>query len=163
MRVGDEKDPDEADTVGAITLRTEHIKIEGDTLHFDFLGKDSVRWVKEVKAPPAVIRNIEYFAKTSKEYLFEGIDSKNVSRFLSEKMPKLTAKVFRTWRCTKTVKEELEKSGVTKDDPEYRKAYAAKMANFKVAEVANHKRKVPPTFDDRVAQKEENLKNYKHN
>ena len=42
MRVGDEKDPDEADTVGAITLRKEHIKIEGDTLHFDFLGKDSV-------------------------------------------------------------------------------------------------------------------------
>ena len=40
MRVGDEKDPDEADTVGAITLRPEHIKIEGDTLHFDFFGKD---------------------------------------------------------------------------------------------------------------------------
>ena len=32
------------------------------------------------------------------------------------------------------------------------------MANFKVAEVANHKRKVPPTFDERVAKKEENLK-----
>ena len=58
MRVGDEKDPDEADTVGAITLRKEHIKIVGDTLHFDFLGKDSVRWVKEYKAPPEVIKNI---------------------------------------------------------------------------------------------------------
>jgi DNA topoisomerase-1 len=158
MRVGDEKDPDEADTVGAITLRKEHITIEGDTLHFDFLGKDSVRWVKNVKAPPAVIRNIEHFKETSKEYLFEGIDSKNVSRFLSEKMPKLTAKVFRTWRCTKTVKEELEKSGVTKEDPDYQKMYAAKMANLKVAEVANHKRKIPPTFDDRLAQKQERLK-----
>ena len=159
MRVGDEKDPDEADTVGAITLRKEHIKIVGDTLHFDFLGKDSVRWVKEYKAPPDVIKNIEYFSKTSKEYLFEGIDSKNVSRFLSEKMPKLTAKVFRTWRCTKTVKEELEKSGVTKNDPDYRKNFAAKMANFKVAEVANHKRKIPPTFDQRVTEKETKLKN----
>ena len=159
MRVGDEKDPDEADTVGAITLRKEHIKIEGDTIHFDFLGKDSVRWIKQYKAPPEVIRNIKQFCETSKEYLFEGVDSKKVSRFLSEKMPKLTAKVFRTWRCTKTVKEELEKSGVTKDDPDYRKSFAAKMANFKVAEVANHKRKVPPTFDDRVAHKEENLKN----
>jgi len=159
MRVGDEKDPDEADTVGAITLRKEHIKILGDTLHFDFLGKDSVRWVKEYKAPPEVIKNIEYFSKTSKEYLFEGIDSKHVSRFLSEKMPKLTAKVFRTWRCTKTVREELEKSGVTKEDPDYKKNFAAKMANFKVAEVANHKRKIPPTFDQRVADKEANLKN----
>jgi DNA topoisomerase-1 len=158
MRVGDEKDPDEADTVGAITLRAEHIKIEGDTINFDFLGKDSVRWIKSMKAPPAVIRNIQYFAKHSKEYLFEGIDSKNVSRFLSEKMPKLTAKVFRTWRCTKTVKEELEKSGIVKDDPDYRKNFAAKMANLKVAEVANHKRKIPPTFDDRLAKKEANLK-----
>jgi len=159
MRVGDEKDPDEADTVGAITLRAEHIKIEGDVIHFDFLGKDSVRWDKKFKAPPQVIRNIErYMADKSKPYLFEGIDSKTVSRFLSEKMLKLTAKVFRTWRCTKTVREELEKSGVVKDDPDYKKAYAAKMANFKVAEVANHKRKVPPTFDQRVEKKEANLK-----
>ncbi len=158
MRVGDEKDPDEADTVGAITLRSEHIKIEGNILHFDFLGKDSVRWVKHVPAPPEVIRNIEYFSKNSKEYLFEGIDSKHVSRFLSEKMPGLTAKVFRTWRCTKTVKEELEKSGVKKDDPDYVKSFAAKMANLKVAEVANHKRKIPPTFDQRIADKEARLK-----
>ena len=162
MRVGDEKDPDEADTVGAITLRSEHITIEGNILHFDFLGKDSVRWIKEYKAPPTVIKNIQEFMKdTSKEYLFQGIDSKKVSRFLSEKMPKLTAKVFRTWRCTKTVKEELEKSGVTKNDPDYKKKFAAKMANFKVAEVANHKRKIPPTFDKRVADKEQKIKNLK--
>jgi DNA topoisomerase-1 len=158
MRVGDEKDPDEADTVGAITLRAEHIKIEGDTIHFDFLGKDSVRWIKNVKAPPEVIRNIQHYIQTSKEYLFEGVDSKKVSRFLSKKMPKLTAKVFRTWRCTKTLKEELENSKVAKDDPDYRKNFAAKMANYKVAEVANHKRKIPPTFDQRLAKKEENLK-----
>ena len=154
MRVGDEKDPGEADTVGAITLRAEHIKIEGDVLHFDFLGKDCVRWVKSVQAPPSVIRNIQqYKADTSKEYLFEGIDSKKVSRFLMEKMPGLTAKVFRTWRCTTTVKEELEKSGVKKNDPEYLKTFSAKMANFKVAEVANHKRKIPPNFDERLSQK----------
>jgi DNA topoisomerase-1 len=158
MRVGDEKDPGEADTVGAITLRPEHVKIEGDTLHFDFLGKDAVRWIKNVQAPPSVIRNIEQYIKTSKEYLFEGVDSKKVSRFLSQKMPGLTAKVFRTWRCTKTLKEELQKSGITKEDPEYLKSYSAKMANLKVAEVANHKRKIPPNYDERVAKKEHRLK-----
>ena len=158
MRVGDEKDPDEADTVGAITLRPEHIKIEGSIIHFDFLGKDSVRWIKDIPAPPEVIKNLQHYAKTSKEYLFEGVDSKMVARFLSEKMPKLTAKVFRTWRCTKTVREELEKSGITKEDPDFCKVYAAKMANFKVAEVANHKRKVPPTFDRRLEKKEANIK-----
>lgn len=159
MRVGDEKDPDEADTVGAITLRDEHVGISGDKVTFDFLGKDSVRWVKTIQAPPSVIRNLAEFKKDkTKQYLFEGIDSKKVSRFLSEKVPKLTAKVFRTWKCTKTLKEELDKSGVTKADPDYKKNYAAKMANFKVAEVANHKRKVPPTFDQRIEKKEANLK-----
>ena len=160
MRVGDEKDPDEADTVGAITLRAEHITFEpNNVIHFDFLGKDSVRWDKRFEAPPQVIKNIkEYMTDKTKEYLFEGVDSKKVSRFLSEKMPKLTAKVFRTWRCTKTVREELERSGIVKEDPDFKKAYAAKMANFKVAEVANHKRKVPPTFDQRLKKKEATLK-----
>jgi DNA topoisomerase-1 len=158
MRVGDEKDPGEADTVGAITLRPEHIKIEGDMLHFDFLGKDCVRWVKNVQAPSSVIRNIEHYAKASKEHLFEGIDSKKVSRFLSEKMPGLTAKVFRTWRCTKTLKEYIDKNGVTRKDADYLKKFHAKMANLKVAEVANHKRKIPPNFDERLAKKEAKLK-----
>src|SRR3990170_2243354 len=46
-------------------------------------------------------------------------------------------------------------------DPDYRKSFAAKMANLKVAEVANHKRKIPPTFDERVTQKEARLKELK--
>jgi DNA topoisomerase-1 len=158
MRVGDEKDPGEADTVGAITLRPEHITIEGDVLHFDFLGKDCVRWVKNVEAPPLVIRNIEQYAKASKEYLFEGVNSKKVTRFLSKKMPGLTAKVFRTWRCTKTLKEYLNKSGVTRKDADYVKNFQAKTANLKVAEVANHKRKIPPNFDERLVKKEAKLK-----
>jgi DNA topoisomerase-1 len=159
MRVGDEKDPGEADTVGAITLRAEHIKIDGDVLHFDFLGKDCVRWEKSVQAPAAVIKNItEYKEDKTREYLFQGVDSKKVSRFLSQKMPGLTAKVFRTWRCTKTVKEELAKSGTAKEDPVYVKTFHAKMANLKVAEVANHKRKIPPSFDERLAKKEAKLK-----
>jgi DNA topoisomerase-1 len=161
MRVGDEKDPDEADTVGAITLRAEHIKIDDDTLHFDFLGKDSVQWKRSVQAPAAVIRNITHYSKTSKEYLFEGIDSKKVARFLSQKMPGLTAKVFRTWRCTKTVREELAKRPVAKEDPMYLKKFHAKMANLKVAEVANHKRKVSPKFDERLTKKEIKLKEMK--
>ena len=158
IRVGDEKDLDEADTVGAITLRPEHIKIEGSTLHFDFLGKDSVRWVSQVKASPSVTRNIESCSKTCKEYLFEGIDSKKVTRFLSQKMPGLTAKVFRTWRTTKTVQEYLDRSKARKEHPEYVKKYEAKMANLEGAKVANHKRKVPANFNERLARTEAALK-----
>ncbi len=162
MRVGDEKDPDEADTVGAITLRAEHVKIDGNQLHFHFLGKDSVEWDKTIAAPPEVIRNIQNYMQTSKQYLFEGVDSKKVARFLSEKIPKLSAKVFRTWKCTTTLetalKNETEKEKIAKDSPDYKKAYVAKMANYEVAVVANHKKKVPPTFDQRLEKKEANVK-----
>ena len=153
MRVGDEKDPGEADTVGAITLRPEHVKMEGNKLNFDFLGKDCVRWTKTVEAPPAVINNIKTFSRESQEYLFEGINSRKVSRFLSEKMEGLTAKVFRTWRCTNTVKEHLQKCDATKESPDHAKQFCAKMANLEAAKIANHKRKIPTNFEERLAEK----------
>lgn len=158
IRVGDEKDADEADTVGAITLRPEHVKVEGDVLNFDFLGKDCVRWVKQVPAPPSVVQNIVDFSRHSNEYLFEGINSRKVSRFLSQKMDGLTAKVFRTWRCTQTVKRSLDNCHVKRENPDYLKQYCAKMANLEAAKVANHKRKVPASFEERLAKKEARLK-----
>lgn len=43
IRVGNEKDDTETDTVGASTLRAEHVKLAPpDTVIFDFLGKDSI-------------------------------------------------------------------------------------------------------------------------
>jgi DNA topoisomerase-1 len=154
IRVGDEKDPGEADTVGAITLRPEHVKIDGNLLNFDFLGKDCVRWEKRVEAPPAVIRNIQEFSKQDSEYLFEGIDSRKVSRFLSQRMEGLTAKVFRTWRCTQTVRKSLEGCKVKREDADYLKLFCAKMANLEAAKIANHKRKISPNFDERLGKKE---------
>jgi DNA topoisomerase-1 len=127
-------------------------------LQFDFLGKDAVRWIKSVNAPNIVISNIEHFSKTSKGYLFEGIDSKKVTRFLSEKMDGLTAKVFRTWRTTQAVEEYLDNSHVRREDAIYVKHFHAKMANLRGAEIANHKRKVPPNFDERLVKKEDRLK-----
>jgi DNA topoisomerase-1 len=163
MRVGDEKDPGEADTVGAITLRPEHVKIEGNTLNFDFLGKDCVRWTKKVEAPLPVINNIERFSRENKEYLFEGINSRKVSRFLSEKMDGLTAKVFRTWRCTTTVRERLQDCKTKKEDPEYEKQYCAKKANLEAAKIANHKRKIPLNFEERLAKKRDRVKELEMN
>jgi DNA topoisomerase-1 len=158
MRVGDEKDPGEADTVGAITLRPEHIRIEGNKLNFDFLGKDCVRWTKSVEAPPTVIKNMQDFSKTCKEYLFEGIDSRKVSRFLSKEMEGLTGKVFRTWKCTTTVKEHLEACRLKKEDADYSKQYCAKTANLRAAIIANHKRKIPLNYDERLAKKQAQVK-----
>jgi DNA topoisomerase-1 len=105
-----------------------------------------------------VVSNVDHFSKTSKGYLFEGIDSGKVTRFLSEIMDGLTAKVFRTWRTTLAVKEYLDNSRVKREDAVYVKHFHAKMANLRGAEIANHKRKVPPNYDERLAKKEARLK-----
>ena len=99
MRVGDEKDPDEADTVGATTLRKEHIKITPNTIEFDFLGKDSVRWQETVKAEghdKQFHENLKKLIekKKPKDDIFDGITSRHVNAYYSEIVKGLTAKVF---------------------------------------------------------------------
>ena len=52
LRAGNEKDEDQADTVGCCSLRVEHIELHDEkdgnefVVEFDFLGKDSIRLVK---------------------------------------------------------------------------------------------------------------------
>ncbi len=65
FRVGDEKDDEEeADTVGASTLRTDHITFNPDgTVTFDFLGKDSVPLKLTVELDAQVVENLQEFAE----------------------------------------------------------------------------------------------------
>ena len=66
FRVGDEKDEDEADTVGASTLKPGHLKFNGDgTVTFDFLGKDSVRHLIKSELPKEVVKNLQEFSEYS--------------------------------------------------------------------------------------------------
>src|SRR5918996_620189 len=155
MRVGDEKDPEEADTVGASTLRVEHINFpekDGKQLiEFNFLGKDSVPWQKTlvVNSPDTqgLYKNLKLFMnkKESNSQIFDRITSSKVNIFLRNVDPKnvpgLTAKVFRTYIATKTVKEELSdpKIKVDKNSSEMEKIYLTKMANLKAAITCNHK------------------------
>jgi len=159
IRVGDEKDPDEADTVGASTLRKEHIKINGDgTVSFNFLGKDSVPHIFTTKLPDKVIKNLKEFSSNSESALFEGVGSSNVSEFLDEVMTGLSAKVFRTLYASDAVKTKLDKTPVESEDPEYVKNYVAKMANLEAAKVCNHKRTIPKRWEASLEKKKERLK-----
>jgi len=160
MRVGDEKDEDEADTVGATTLRSEHVKISGDgEVTFDFLGKDSVRWLKTIKPPSQVVESLKEWKGTKrKSLLFEGIRSEKVNAFLDEVMPGLTAKVFRTYHATKVVKDCLDKAEVKAEDEELLKKSVATMANLQAAIECNHKRKLPKNWNESMAKKLQRLK-----
>lgn len=158
MRVGDEKDPDEADTVGAITLRPQHITILDCEVLFDFLGKDSVRWEKKIIASQRVLDNLQNFSTNCKDYLFEGVTSSDVKEFLSEALPGLSAKTFRTWKCTDRVKAYLDQCNVKKTDTDDMKKYHAKKANLEAAKIANHKRKVPDNFDQKLNERDMKVK-----
>ncbi len=160
MRVGDEKDPEESDTVGASTLRVEHIKFPQDHaekfIEFNFLGKDSVPWQKTLKIDSddtrGLYENLMIFMKDKEpsSQIFDGITSSSVNGFLrsidTKKVPGLTAKVFRTFTTTRTVKEALAKPPikVTGSSTEAEKIYVAKMANLKAAVTCNHKKGIDP-------------------
>ena len=154
MRVGDEKDPEEADTVGASTLRVEHIgfpQINGtQVIEFNFLGKDSVPWQKRLEVDSedtrALYNNLKKFMQGKKpsDPIFDGINSRKVNAFLQQVMPGLTAKVFRTCIATRVLQLQLSKAKVDKTSLEVQKIYAAKKANLEAAITCNHKKGIDP-------------------
>jgi len=159
MRVGDEKGDDEADTVGATTLRAEHIKFRPDgSVNFDFLGKDCVRWNCTIMPQEPVVDNLMEYVKEGNGTLFNGIRSQRVNAYLAEVMPGLSAKVFRTYHASITAKGELEKAKVKPEDPAYVKRYYATMANLQAAIVCNHKRKMPKNWEESLEKKRERLR-----
>jgi len=159
LRVGDEKDKDEADTVGATTLRSDHIKIkEKCYVSFNFLGKDSVEWNKEVQLREDAVRNLREFIVRAQSPIFEGVKSSHVKRFLGEVLQGLTAKVFRTYHASRVVREHLVKANVTKDDATIKKKQAATMANLQAAIECNHKKQLPKNWGVRVSKQKERLK-----
>ncbi|MGD8564757.1 MAG: DNA topoisomerase I [Candidatus Bathyarchaeota archaeon] len=159
IRVGDEKDPDEADTVGASTLRSEHLQFNNDgTVIFNFLGKDSVPHVFKAKLPENVTRNLKEFSKNDETTLFDGIGSKQVSEFLDEVMKGLSSKVFRTYYASNAVDKHLQKTPVTSEDQEYHKKHIATMANLEAAKICNHRRTISKNWEPSLERKKERLK-----
>jgi len=161
LRVGDEKDPDEADTVGATTLRVEHAKLSGTILALDFLGKDSVRWQKELdlsKEPPIVHKVLTELLSGKKpgDQIFDSVSSRSVNNFLGKILSGLTAKVFRTYLATNVVKETLKNSPLEKARKSEQAAiYYAKLANLQAAITCNHKKAPPKNWESSLARKEE--------
>ena len=166
MRVGDEKDPDEADTVGATTLRVEHIKLKSNVIEFDFLGKDSVRWQKPLAVGEREKIFLDNFKKlTDKkkpdDLIFDGITSRHVNEFLSKIVKGLTAKVFRTYLATIMVRNYLKKVDGLDSKSENIKIYHAKLANLEAAITCNHKRTIPKNFEESLQKKRDSLKKLK--
>ncbi|GIY31498.1 DNA topoisomerase 1 [Caerostris extrusa] len=72
LRAGNEKDEDTADTVGCCSLRVEHISLDEEkdgkrwVVNFNFLGKDSIRYVNSVTVVKEVFNNLRFFMEKKK-------------------------------------------------------------------------------------------------
>jgi len=107
-----------------------------------------VRWRKEITLPEIVVNNLSDFMGDAKSAIFEGVRSKHVNLFLSEVMPELTAKVFRTFHASEVVKSFLSNAKISESDPDFVKKHIAKMANLQAAIICNHKSIDPRIYYD---------------
>merc|ERR550539_2111465 len=116
LRAGNEKDEDQADTVGCCSLRVEHIELHEQldgkefVVEFDFLGKDSIRYNNEVPVDKRVFKNVKLFMENKKDGddLFDRLNTSVLNQYLNGLMDGLTAKVFRTFNASHTLQQQLD-------------------------------------------------------
>lgn len=152
MRMGGVKDEDDTDTVGATTLRKEHIKLLPNfTVEFNFLGKDSIPYQKKFNLKEldpvngaVVYNNLKAFTqgKTEKSLIFDRAHSDDVNSYLREitGMKGLTGKVIRTHHASLKFQEELDAIDPELSDNE--KIVQYELANAEVAIFCNHQKGV---------------------
>ena len=161
LRVGSEKDADkEAETVGATTLQVEHIKLKKpDRVIFDFLGKDSVQYYKELQVPPMIFNNFEILirGKSPGSQIFNKISEKSVNTYLHEFDKNFTAKVFRTRLASSIMYEALKSVKIPADSSNKRVKALFTVANAKVATVLNHTKGVTAKSKENVEKLKQKL------
>jgi DNA topoisomerase-1 len=154
LRAGNEKDEDQADTVGCCSLRVEHVEcheqLDGKeyVVEFDFLGKDSIRYHNAVAVDKRVFKNVKLFKDGKKEgdELFDRLNTTLLNMYLNSLMDGLTAKVFRTYNASFTLQDQLVLL-TESEDPVPSKLLSYNRANRAVAVLCNHQRAVPKTHD----------------
>ncbi|ORM40838.1 DNA topoisomerase 1 [Babesia sp. Xinjiang] len=178
LRVGGEKDADEADTVGCCSLRVEHVKFDKkpNTITLDFLGKDSIRYFQTVTIDEMACKNLVEFCKKKPNCdIFDKITTVKLNDYLKELMVGLTAKVFRTYNASVTLCRQLRRLKVRKalergivlepgkSDEELEKPVLVDVsdvtelisfyneANRRVAILCNHQRSVPKQHESSMS------------
>jgi len=149
IRVGNEKSEDKgADTVGATSLRVEHVTLSDDNqITLSFLGKDSVPYNNTVRLPDLVYDGVKMLieGKPICDPLFDIITANDINKYLQTFMKNLSAKVFRTYNSSILFQKELKKiyskfEGVDVDKDLILDALMA--ANIKVASLCNHQKAI---------------------
>lgn len=159
LRAGNEKSDDEADTVGCCSLKWEHVFLDApNKVTFDFLGKDSIRFNETMEVDLQVFKNLKIFKRPPKkngDEIFDRLTTSGLNKHLSQYMPGLTAKVFRTYNASYTMSQLLKEMKAEGSIPEKVKAYND--ANRKVAILCNHKRTVAASHEQQMEKMEDKI------
>lgn len=164
LRAGNEKDEEQADTVGCCSLRVEHINLHPNkdgkeyVVEFDFLGKDSIRYYNCVPVEKKVFKNLQIFKENKQkgDDLFDRLNTAILNKHLNGLMEGLTAKVFRTYNASATLQSQLDQLTVPEDNVT-KKLLSYNRANRAVAILCNHQRSVPKTFEKSMERLQEKI------
>jgi len=170
LRVGNEKGEEEADTVGITSLRVEHL-ILMDDLHIklDFLGKDSVRFLKVIQITEQIYNNLAEFIKNKSKdtEIFDLVTTTDLNKYLQSLMEGLTAKVFRTYNASSLFNTELNlvqiKENINEDDKFNLLLNTFNQANIKVAMLCNHQKNVQKNFKEQIQKIDDEIDQLKVN
>ena len=108
LRPGGEVYASENGTFGIATLRPRHVRVRGEVLGFDFVGKSGRRHVREVRdrAVARLVRELlrhpgEVFKFRNGDAALTDVKSRHINEYLREQTgQRFTAKDFRTWAGT---------------------------------------------------------------
>ncbi|XP_048322737.1 DNA topoisomerase 1-like [Ziziphus jujuba] len=136
LRAGNEKDDDEADTIGFCTLKVENVKAIG-------------------------LNMLEFQAgKQGSDDLFDKLDTGKLNAHLKELMPSLTAKVFHTYNASITLDDmlnrETQDGDITKRNY-YEHANKKVMTVSLVAIICNHQHTISKSHNAQMSRLMEKL------
>ncbi|PON40700.1 DNA topoisomerase I [Parasponia andersonii] len=146
LRAGNEKDDDEADTVGCCTLKVENVKaIAPNKLEFNFLGKDSIRYENTVEVELPVYKAIIQFqsGKKGNDDLFDLLDTILGFIFLF-----FYLFLFFQWQLNRE----------TKDGDLEEKKTVYNTANKQVAIICNHQRTISKSHEAQMSKLMEKIR-----
>ncbi|KKW13345.1 MAG: Topoisomerase IB [Candidatus Gottesmanbacteria bacterium GW2011_GWB1_49_7] len=109
FRVGSTRDTQaEKQAFGATTLQAQHVRIEGDTVHFDFTGKKGVAQKHSIRSRDlARVMTRQLAGKAPEDRLFS-VSEMQVNKYLA-RFGDFTAKDFRTYHASQLAREQVEK------------------------------------------------------
>jgi DNA topoisomerase-1 len=118
MRIGNESYVKQNKSYGLTTLRSRHVKVEGDEMRFSYTGKSGKRWKLKLndRRMAKLILSVQQIPGQHLFQYLQGtekyeIRSQDVNEYISSATGEdFTSKDFRTWGATVTTALSLEKT-----------------------------------------------------